>query len=201
MRIWFWADTHFHHKAMITYCNRPFRDVEEMNETLINNYNALVKPEDETYFLGDFSFGGANASEEIVKRLKGKKYLIRGNHDHKHVIKRITPYFIWVKDVYQLTVQDTNTDAPDTHMSVYPHNNQMIWLSHYPHVTWPQEHYGTLHLHGHSHGGLPDDPTKRRLDVGVDCFNYKPVSYETIKELMAKKTWKCTFKEGKHEEI
>lgn len=190
MKTYFVSDPHFFHQNSIKHSNRPWKFADEMNEGLIENWNNTVTDDDEVYCLGDFSFAGPERSESVVCRLKGKKFMIRGNHDHKNVLKRIEPYFIWIKDVFMLTVQDINPYAPTQAMSVYNSKNQMIWLSHYPHLTWPQEHYGVWHLHGHCHGTLKDDPNKMRLDVGVDCTNYKPISYQEVKELMAKKTWK-----------
>ena len=58
-----------------------------------------------------------------------------------------------------------------------------IWLSHYAHRTWPRLHRGDLHLYGHSHGTLPGD--SRSLDVGVDCWGYRPVTLAEIRERMA----------------
>lgn len=190
MNTFFTSDTHFYHKNSIEYCNRPFKDVEEMNEGLIANWNSVVGDDDQIFHLGDFSFAGPEKTEEVVARLKGKKHLIRGNHDHKNVLKKIEPYFVWVKDVYMLTVQDINPYAPTQNMSVYKGKNQMIWLAHYAHRVWPQQHYGVWHLFGHSHGMLPEDPRNLCVDVGVDCFKMKPVSYEELKEIMTKKTWK-----------
>ena len=73
---------------------------------------------------------------------------------------------------------------------------QRIVLSHYAMLVWDRSHYGVWHLHGHSHGSMPDDPTARRLDVGVDAWEtdsvklYRPVSYEEVKARMALKTWR-----------
>jgi len=182
MTIWFSADTHYFHTNIIKYTNRPFRYYDEMNEALIANWNGCVRDDDHIYFLGDFSLGNPDCSKAIVCRLKGKKYWILGNHDHRPVVKKISQYFEWVKDVYLLTVQDRP-------------QNQLIWLSHYAHFTWPHKDYGSWHLFGHSHGmlrTLSNSFGMKALDVGVDCWDYQPVSYELIKEKMA------TIKEEKY---
>ena len=83
MKLYVTSDTHFNHKNIIKYCNRPFNDVYEMNETLINNWNSVVTPEDIIYHLGDFGFGTKEELQEIFDRLNGYKYLIMGNHDRK----------------------------------------------------------------------------------------------------------------------
>jgi calcineurin-like phosphoesterase family protein len=155
-----------------------------MNEAIIHNWNDVVQNEDEVYHLGDFCFRGPNDAEAFVSRLKGKKYLIRGNHDHNPVVKRLTKHFIWIKDVYLLTVQDFNPRAPKISSSVYRGTNQMIWLSHYPHLSWPSQHYGVWHLFGHSLGKSITASTALAIDVGVDCWNFTPISYEQIKQVM-----------------
>ena len=78
--IYFTADTHFGHKAILQYCNRPFETINEMNEALINNWNSKVGPGDIVFHLGDFAFGGSTIWKSILERLNGRKYLIIGNH-------------------------------------------------------------------------------------------------------------------------
>lgn len=80
METWFISDTHFGHANIIKYCNRPFNNVDEMNKTLTDNWNSVVKPDDLVYHLGDFSFYEV---ETYRKMLNGKIILIRGNHDRK----------------------------------------------------------------------------------------------------------------------
>ena len=78
---WFISDTHFSHKGILEYEkeSRPFNTIEEMNETLIERWNNVVKPKDTIYHLGDFCFGKANIA--IAGRLNGRKILVMGNHD------------------------------------------------------------------------------------------------------------------------
>lgn len=81
----FTSNTHFGHANIIRLCNRPFKDVEEMNEKLVENWNRVV-PEDGTVFhLGDFAFGGSALWNSIIPRLNGQIYLIIGNHDRKNL--------------------------------------------------------------------------------------------------------------------
>ena len=70
-----------------------------------------------------------------------------------------------------------------------PGGVQRIVLCHYALRVWDKSHYGTWALYGHSHGTLPDNPHARAIDVGVDCHDFAPVSYERVREIMAAKTF------------
>ena len=92
------SDTHFFHKNILTFKNkdgeliRPgFSSVEEMNETIIDNWNKTVNDEDVIYHLGDFTFGSNNRIKDVAPRLKGRKRLLLGNHDYQP--KDYQPYF------------------------------------------------------------------------------------------------------------
>ena len=165
--IWLVSDTHFHHSNVIKYSNRPFSNVDEMNETLIKNWNDSVKSGDRIYHCGDFSFGDIKSTENILRRLNGEKYLILGNHDRN--ISKLGHYFIWMKQNHFLTV-----------------GQRMYFLSHYAHRVWDKSHYGSVNCFGHSHGSLQVPKGCKQLDVGVDCWNYAPVHIETIDKLMDK---------------
>jgi len=178
--IYFSSDSHYFHRNIITYTNRPFKDIEHMNEALIQNWNSVVKPEDEIWVLGDFSFGKPDKTAEIVKRLNGYKRLVLGNHDKKS--------HLWGFD--EVITGNTSTKIGDT----------SVLLSHYPYPPRPEENSdqydvryldrryedrGAWLLHGHSHGN--NGKMKRKMiDVGVDCWNYTPISIDFIQELMAK---------------
>lgn len=161
--IWFTSDTHFGHANIIKFCNRPFKDVREMDEALIANWNKCVKHEDHVYHLGDFSFERNPAG--TATRLNGIKHLIRGNHDKQRHINAISPYFAWIKDVFELSV-----------------GKNKFWLSHFAHRAWRHNYKGVIHLYGHSHGTLED--YGKSTDVGVDAWNFAPVHIETILAMM-----------------
>ena len=95
------SDLHLFHKSMNTRMdNRGFSSVEEMNEYIINAWNSRVHRGDEVIILGDLSTGKREETEEALKRLKGKKYLITGNHDkflkdknfNQTLLENIQPY-------------------------------------------------------------------------------------------------------------
>lgn len=81
-RTFFTSDTHFNHANVIKYCGRPFASVEEMNREMIARWNAVVRPEDIVYHLGDFALGKASEWPAFLRQLNGaKKILVIGNHD------------------------------------------------------------------------------------------------------------------------
>lgn len=172
MNIYFTSDTHFFHKNVIKYSNRPFESIEEMNETIISNWNKVVKKQDTVWHLGDFSFHkDINESLKILKSLNGQIHFIIGNHDR--TIRKIFDRFQSVQYYHELNM-----------------NKQKFVLCHYALLTWNKGHYGSIMLHGHSHGSLNHmNENTRRLDVGVDNFNFTPISVDEIIKIMNKKEY------------
>lgn len=176
---YFTSDLHLGHSKIIQYCNRPFADVSEMNETIIDNWNKKVGRNDNVYLIGDVSFLRPETTVSFLKRMKGRKYLVRGNHDKK-MDESVINEFEWVKDLAEIYIQDSEAEK----------GRQMIVLCHYAMRVWNKAHHGAWHLHGHSHGTLPDDPNSLSIDVGVDNHNFAPISYQEIKEIMATKRFR-----------
>ena len=101
--VFFTADTHFGHTNVIKFCARPFASDEEMDEALIENWNAKVKGCDTVFVLGDMFYRCENVAE-ILRRLKGKKHLILGNHDSSWMDKvNLEDYFIGVDRIFDLS--------------------------------------------------------------------------------------------------
>ena len=161
MAVYFTADTHFGHGAIIKYGKRPYRSVEEMDEALIANWNARVSDSDRVYHLGDFCFKGSKVATSYLEKLQGEIILIRGNHD--------------TENTAQL---DRWSSAHDLHCVRV--GRQEVVMCHYPILEWPGAYKGAIHLHGHTHGRVP--PHQRRCDVGVDVWNYMPVTLDEIVE-------------------
>jgi calcineurin-like phosphoesterase family protein len=166
MSIFFTSDTHFAHRNIITLCNRPFNSIEEHDAKLINNWNSIVNQNDTIYHLGDFALGHEEHILSIIKRLNGNKVLIQGNHD-KHG-ERVKKCFMIIKDFLGIYIP-------------YENKKLYIFLCHYPMMSWNRSCHGSLHLHGHVHGRLNEKTKdKRMLDVGVDSWNYIPVSLDDV---------------------
>lgn len=86
MRAHVLSDLHLYHDNIIGYCSRPFADVDEMNRFFVAEWNVRVAPEDVVVVVGDMSAGlRERRSEfaELLRSIRGKKVLIRGNHDHE----------------------------------------------------------------------------------------------------------------------
>ena len=181
MVIFFTADTHFCHAAVIEHSRRPFADLEEMHEALISAWNARVRPGDTVYHLGDFALSwGRKKSVAVIDgllaRLNGHKWLICGNHDREEVTKN--PRWLKVVDYHELKI-----DMGGTH-------KQRIVLSHYPMLVWNQNHRGSFMIHGHTHGNLLD-PGGKIADAGVDVRQFRPWSLGEVVAFMADRPIVC----------
>lgn len=159
MELYFTSDLHFGHKNIIDFCKRPFSDVNEMNQFIIDEWNKKVSDLDVVYLLGDVSFVSVNKTCNLLDQLKGEKYLIIGNHD-KHFMKsdRFKDCFYGVYDYRELFIKD----------------NLNICLSHYPMSNWYNQRKGAWMLHGHTHGTRNHEvtPTNKILDVGYDTGHF-----------------------------
>ena len=167
MTIWFTSDRHFGHQRIIELAKRPFVSVEEMDEALIANHNARVKPGDIFYDLGDFAF--TDDHDKYLSRLNGEGHLLPGNHDHRRRLKKVKGWHTIEEKLVHLKLADKTE----------------LVLCHYAMRVWRNSNHGALHLYGHSHGNLPGD--SQSCDVGVDCSwtKFAPVSLEEIKDRLS----------------
>lgn len=177
-KLFFTSDTHFCHSKILEYANRPFASIQEMNETLIRNWNEVV-PEDGTVFhLGDFCFGSNAEWWSVIPRLKGKIILIMGNHDMRNAQEDFMGCFEYVTQQMTISV-----------------DGQTIVLNHNPFLCFGGAYRGVWQLFGHVHSGprsLGNGKDGWRLihlfptqyDVGVDNNNYRPVSYAQVREII-----------------
>lgn len=168
--IFFTADTHFDHSRIIKYCDRPFKSVDEMNGEMIKRWNDKVSNKDVVYHLGDFCFSRGNTGISNIKKfryqLNGKIHLIIGNHDDED------------------NCVDSNCFDSVKYLSQIKIDGQKIILCHYSMRVWNASHYGSWQLYGHSHGVLPDIGGLT-FDVGVDRFDFCPLSFDEVKDIMA----------------
>ena len=181
--VFFTSDTHFGHKNILRFCNRPWATVAEHDQALIDNWNDTV-PEDAVVFhLGDFCYkgGGFSTIQHLKGLLNGQIVLIRGNHDpdtrKPQNLQKFQQFFDGVFDQLEITV-----------------DGQRILMNHFPLLTWPHAYgeHPTWQLFGHIHlrkGITGSDafiveqccrPTQ--YDVGVDLNGYKPVSFHQLQE-------------------
>lgn len=179
--VWFASDYHFHHANVIRFDGRPYVDVEDMNEDLISNWNSVIGPKDTVIYMGDFSFDKTGVrTKEVAKDLNGKIHFVLGNHDDDREIKKIGR-FETVSDYINLTVPDIDAHG----------GKQSIMIFHYPILEWDKAHHGSFHLHGHTHQSLvpknPDYYKYKVLDMGCNGWDYRPVHYNEIKEIMKTK--------------
>lgn len=183
--IWFTSDQHYGHENIIKYCNRPFGTVEEMNSQLMIRHNAMVKPEDIIYHLGDFSMH----PRELVrlKDLNGQHHLIAGNHDQCHPVHKN-----WQKKTELYLNAGFKTVSLGETLTVAKLDDP-IWMHHLPytgdhHDT--EERYnefrprdiGRWLLHGHVHTTWKIK--KKMINVGVDVMGYFPVDLSLIQEFI-----------------
>ena len=169
-KVWFIADTHFGHANIIRFCNRPFESVEEMNETLVSNWNDRVAPSDIVFVLGDLFFR-CDDPEPILDRLAGRKRLILGNHDSSWTGKVPSRrHFESVDSFYEGSIGACGAT-----------------LCHYPMPEWPHG-ARTYMIHGHIHNNTHEDywpllaVRDRVLNAGVDINGFRPVSLDELVE-------------------
>ena len=168
-KIFVTSDTHFYHNNILKYENRPFKDIDDMNNKMIELWNETVSSKDEVYILGDFSFGNEEETIKLLNKLNGKKYLIKGNHDYVVKNKDVRDKFEWIKDYF-----------------VLKHNKMKFVMFHYPIQVWDCRHHGAIHLYGHIHSNLGNHSMEYDIpnsyNVGVDVNGFKPVLIEDIIE-------------------
>jgi calcineurin-like phosphoesterase family protein len=148
---------------------RPYASVDEMNESLIANWNSVVKSGDEVWHLGDVGLIKPDLLRPILDRLNGRIRLIKGNHEHQALDKRCFGRFETF-DLYKKLKVTHPTSG----------KIQEIMLFHYPIGSWDKAHHGSWHLHGHSHNSYK---TKGKiLDVGIDnpLCSHRPMSLEQV---------------------
>ena len=172
--VWFTSDTHFGHENIIRFCNRPFKNAEEMNAQLIRRWRETVPEDGIVFHLGDFAHGNARLWNDILSALPGRKFLILGNHDMKALRQGYMNRFELVTQQMRIRV-----------------GGQAIILNHNPFLCYGGSYRDVWQLFGHVHSGPAshtglDHPRLRMLfplqyDVGVDNNDFRPISFSEVK--------------------
>jgi calcineurin-like phosphoesterase family protein len=145
------ADQHLNHFNIIRYCNRPFATVEEMNETIISNWNAIVTPQDTVYHLGDVAFGNLS----IIHRLNGTIHLIRGNHDRGYSDTKLKANGISTVSKVPIEIEIDGVRVLLMHAPITESKTTDIWLCGHVHDSWSRQ--------------------GKYINVGVDVREFRPI--------------------------
>jgi calcineurin-like phosphoesterase family protein len=192
--LWFTSDYHIYHENILTLGKgRPFSSTEEMHAAIADRHNAVVRPGDIVYNLGDFALKIQwEEAYRFRQRLVGNQYFIEGNHDSvaREMVRNHPDCFVWYRHLE--TIRPKIDGIPP------------ITMCHYAMRTWPGSHKGNWQLYGHSHNMLKEEPNWLSFDVGVDCWDFSPVSIEEVRKKMKSKmpaweAWKATLPEGRVE--
>ena len=169
---YFCADTHFSHANILRYCDRPFKDTQEMDNIMLKNL-AVLEPTDTLRFIGDFTMRGEESYKwfsTILSKIPCRKIMILGNHDKLNPFKYIDVGF---ESVHTSLVFGKYFLAHDP-----------AWLA-----AMPKEY---VMLCGHVHGLFKtqvDQQGRLAVNVGVDVWDFKPVSLEQIEKLIEEKNF------------
>ena len=173
MGIFFTSDTHFDDQYSIEYFNRPFKSIDEMNGTIVEKWNSVVKHEDTVYHLGDFILEDIRHFMKWVSQLYGYIKILPGSHDDPWLRDSVD------NDRVQVIAPLVSLEFPDLTAGKPP---RVIVLCHYSMQVWDRSNQGSWHLFGHSHGKLKGIGLS--FDVGVDCTDFTPLSLETVASKM-----------------
>lgn len=165
--IWFTSDTHFGHRAVIGFCERPWDNVDDMNEAILDNINSTVKKGDFLWHLGDLSMRINKVKvAELSSRIRcAQKNLILGNHDNWPTRWYMENGWTWASR-YPIIMMD------------------FLLLSHSQQFLSPTSTF--VNLHGHCHNALPHRPNKQYFNLCVEVTDYKPVNLEYILDSIKK---------------
>jgi calcineurin-like phosphoesterase family protein len=191
-KIFFVSDTHWNHSNIIKFCNRPFKDVDEMNRKLIENWNNKVPEDGLVFHLGDFAWGGGyEAWKKIRNQLNGEIILIEGNHDRKNLVPTAR------EELFKCV----------TWQMLIEIEGRKVLLNHYPFLCYAGVYRDpkslVYNLYGHVHSGpngKGEDIERLKYlfptqyDVGVDNNDYTPISWHEVEKKIGKQLLKYKFK-------
>jgi calcineurin-like phosphoesterase family protein len=193
----FTSDWHLGHKSALEFDNRPFKNIEEMNQKLVNAYNATVPENGVCYFLGDMGLCSVDSMKKYIDQLNGTKILILGNHDKGPT----SMYNIGFDAVmYEASLVIAREMVTMTHCplrGVFRENTEGMrgtqegenWHGEFRHQKFSIPNRGQFHLHGHIHSPNRGKSSKilgKQFDVGVTANKYRPVSISVIESWITK---------------
>jgi calcineurin-like phosphoesterase family protein len=175
---WYTADLHCFHTNIIAFDQRPFASLDEMHETLVRNWNAVVRAKDRVYVCGDIAFGNPKRFAPLLARLQGQIVLIRGNHDIQNGFK-----------LSRLIVDGKSMFHDYADIKYIKIADKWVCLSHYPYgderfFEMAPNDRGHWLIHGHSHNTNPAIVRDRMINVGTMLWKYTPVSETQILAIM-----------------
>lgn len=187
MTTFFTSDTHFGHARIIELSGRPFSSVEEMNETMVERWNAVVGTSDIVYHLGDAVMGLFEDNVKYLGQLNGTKFLVPGNHDRVSSVERPSR-----RERFRHFYEDNGFTILDEQFTLSV-GSEAFDVSHYPfegdshdedrHAALRPVRQGRRLLHGHVHEKwkVKDD----QFNVGVDVNDFTPIHEDVIKAWMS----------------
>jgi len=181
MTIFFTSDTHFGHKNIISFCGRPYNSVDHMNQTLINNWNETVEPDDIVYHLGDACMGDISYTLPLIGRLNGYKILVPGNHDRvfsgesQAKRERFRPLYL---EVFQ-QIEKESFPYGGFMVSHFPYDGDSHDQNRFDKQRPKNEGLPILHGHVHSKWRMKGN----QINVGVDVWDYRPVEFDALVDL------------------
>ena len=187
MTTWFTSDIHFGHANIIQYSGRPFRDVDHMNQALIERWNALVQPADTVWVLGDVAMGRIVDTLPLVSRLAGRKLLLAGNHDRcwsghgPRAAEWIERYEdVGFEEIHQGSIE-LSVGGHDVLACHFPYRGDSQDEDRYPEARPVDK--GRWLVHGHVHEQWRQHD--RMINVGCDAWACRPIDETTIAALIA----------------
>lgn len=159
---WLTGCTHFDHEGILRHTDRPFATVGEMNDALIANWNRVVGKKDAVFILGDFAW---RRPAHFMAALHGKKFVLPGNHDSPKLLREIALCAVVLQE----------------RIAKIRFEGDAAIISHYALRTWVGKRDGVPNFYAHSHGRLPEYADVPQCEVGVDVWDYTPVSWLTLK--------------------
>lgn len=187
------SDWHLGHAKSIVFDKRPFRDLDHMHQSLINNYNKTVPTNGICYFLGDMGMLGPEAMRAIISQLNGLKVLVLGNHDkgvlsmHNHGFDLVLYGAVTQIQGQRLTMSHCPLKGlyrePTDHFLKEEHRG-LNWHGEHKNDAYTFSNEGQFHLHGHIHSGPAAEGKEtilgRQMDIGAPGNKYRPVSFSHI---------------------